>query len=285
MWTSGLYSLSSADWTLSVSSLRIPSIPINKLNNPITSKTILLNPTLFQIITPINVDCFESFLVTHPSQPFIKSVCKGLREGFWPWADTFIEGFFDMHNESRSGVRRIEKTVFLQFQIQIEQEKHHFSSSFGNVLLPGMYSMSIHVVLKPGSLDLHMVTDRSFGSFSLNSMIPHNNISGYFLDNIKHLGEILLNLPQAIKPPKPSIVFESDVAEAYRLLPVHKKWQIKQINTIDGQRYVDCCRAFGNHASGFHSILLSHGSHITSKVLTIYWCMLTIHSRSLKPPQ
>jgi hypothetical protein len=258
-WVSGRVSLSVADWTLKA--LPLPSIPINELNNPITSETIHHNPSLFRIITPININRFQSLLSTHPNQLFVKSVCKGLREGFWPWADTLIEGYPTTHDESQLGVRGADETNFLRNQVQIEQDKGRFSLSFGNDLLPGMYSMPIHVVPKPGSSDLRMVTDHSFGSFSLNSMIPHNDISGYPLDTLKHLGEVLLDLHQSTQPIEPLLMFKSDVSEAYRLLPVHEKWQIKQINTIDGLRYVDRCNAFGNRASG--SIWISFNSLVT----------------------
>ncbi|KAJ7920425.1 hypothetical protein B0H13DRAFT_2319476 [Mycena leptocephala] len=51
-------------------------------------KTLTENQHLFELITPINVDAFESLLMHHPNQPFVSSVITGLREGFWPWADT-----------------------------------------------------------------------------------------------------------------------------------------------------------------------------------------------------
>lgn len=35
--------------------------------------------------TPFDVDKFELLLTDHPNQPFIRSVMKGLREGFWPF--------------------------------------------------------------------------------------------------------------------------------------------------------------------------------------------------------
>ena len=112
-----------------------------------------------------------------------------------------------------------------------------------------------------------MVTDHSTGRFSLNSMIPHEDIASYPLDNLRNLSEILLNLQDKISSQVPLILFKSDVSEAYRLLPVHKKWQIKQVNTVDGLRYVDRCNTFGGHASGslwiaFNS--LSLGSQGTS---------------------
>ena len=52
-----------------------------------------------------------------------------------------------------------------------KQLKENFSPSFGFELLPGMYSMPIHAVPKPHSVDLSLVTDHSAGLFSLNDMI------------------------------------------------------------------------------------------------------------------
>jgi len=248
-----------ADWTLNAQPL--PSIPISELNNEITTKTINDNPSLFQIITPINIDKFELLLETHPNQRFVKSVCKGLREGFWPWADTLLDGYPTTHDESQPTIKDEVQSEFLHSQIQVEQKKNRFSRSFGSVLLPGMYSMPIHAVPKPRSTDLRMVTDHSAGRYSLNSMIPHDDIAGYPLDNLKNLGEILLNLREKIGSQVPLILFKSDIAEAYRLLPVHKKWQLKQINTVDGLRYVDRCNAFGGRASG--SIWIAFNSLVT----------------------
>ena len=38
-----------------------------------------------EVKTPFNVNKFESLLVDHPNQPFVKSVMTRLREGFWPF--------------------------------------------------------------------------------------------------------------------------------------------------------------------------------------------------------
>ena len=51
-------------------------------------------------------------------------------------------------------------------------------------------------------------------------------------------------------PDSPRILYKSDVSEAYRLLPVHPYWQIKQINRIGGSLHVDRNNAFGGRASG-----------------------------------
>ena len=230
-WSPNVSTLTTADWSLKASPL--PSVPLSELQNSITTATISCNFSLFKIVMPINVKRFESLLATHPNQPFIKSVCDGLRVGFWPFADSQLEGYPITHDESQPPPKGAKESLFLHTQIQTEQDKGRFSHPFGTILLPGMYSMPIHAVPKPGSLDLRMVTDHSTGPYSLNSMIQHSDISGYPLDNLKHLGETLLNLHHVTEHPTPLMVFKSDISEAYRLLPVHCKWQIKQVNTLE----------------------------------------------------
>jgi len=57
-------------------------------------------PHLFKIVMPIKVDVFRTLLMTHPNQPFIESICKGLTEGFWPWADTKVRIYLDTWDEA-----------------------------------------------------------------------------------------------------------------------------------------------------------------------------------------
>jgi hypothetical protein len=66
----------------------VPTPPLNELTNHVTLHTIQQHPSLFTIITPINVDRFESYLKSHPNRSHVQSVCRALREGFWPWAIT-----------------------------------------------------------------------------------------------------------------------------------------------------------------------------------------------------
>jgi len=214
------------------------------------SKTISENPSLFEIVTPINVNRFEDLLSDHPNQPFVRSVCTGLREGFWPWANTLKDGYPVIHDGSRPTPADPKRAKFIHDQCKIEVEKDRFSKSFGTDLLPGMYSMPVHAVPKPGSTDFRMVTDHSAGSFSLNSMIDHEYVTGYPLDNMTHMGEMLLSFRRSAHDDQKIIMWKSDIAEAYRLMPLHPFWQIKQINTVQGQRYVDRNNPFGNSASG-----------------------------------
>jgi hypothetical protein len=79
-------------------------------------------------------------------------------------------------------------------------------------------------------------------------MIKHEDVKGFPLDNMRHLGEGLLARHRA-KPDQPLVLYKSDVAEAYRLLPMHPLWQIKQVVTIDGERDLDRNNCFGGRGS------------------------------------
>jgi hypothetical protein len=239
-------SLTTAEWSLRAQPLARP--PLAETSNPIVRQTLADFSDLFQIITPIKVDVFEALLHSHPNQPFVQSVCLGLREGFWPCADTLREDLPSTHDESRPSPSNLEHAAFIRSQCSLEQQKGRFSRSFGANLLPGMYSMPVHAVPKTDSGGLRLVTDHSAGRFSLNGMIDHDQVKGYPLDNLRHLGEILLDVRHSISNVNLTM-WKSDIAEAYRLMPMSPFWQIKQVNTVDGLRYVDRNLAFGSSAS------------------------------------
>jgi len=118
--------------------------------------------------------------------------------------------------------------------------------------------MPAHAVPKPNSSDLRMVTNHSAGPYSLNSMVDHNLVTGYPLDNMTHMGEMLRENYQLTEGSVPMFMWKSDIAEAYHLMPLHLLWQLKQVNTVDGLRYVDRNITFGNSSSA--AIFISFNS-------------------------
>jgi hypothetical protein len=111
-----------------------------------------------------------------------------------------------------------------------------------------MHASPVHAVPKPHSDKLRMVIDQSAGPFFPNSMIKREDIRGFPLDNMTHLGEGLLRRHQT-RPNQSWVLYKSDVADAYRLLPMHPLWQIKQIVTIDGECDIDRNNCFGGRGS------------------------------------
>ena len=68
------------------------------------------------------------------------------------------------------------------------------------------------------------------------------------MDSISDLIGALLRYRRE-HPNKRLVLFKSDVSAAYRRLPLHPLWQIKQIITVDGHRHVDRCTSFGGRGS------------------------------------
>ncbi|THH06050.1 hypothetical protein EW146_g9736 [Bondarzewia mesenterica] len=228
--------------------LPLSSPPLNELQHTAALQTISDYPDLFKIVTPINVPRFEELLVTHPNRPFVDSVLKGLREGFWPAADTSDPLYPETWDNSSRALREASQVEFARRHIYEEEDSGRFSCSFGTELLPGMYSMPFGVVPKPNSEKYRMVVDHSAEPFSLNSMIPPHQSTAQ-LDDIHDLGRCLRRAHRAHQD-MPITLFKSDVSHAYRCIPMHPLWQLKQVITFEGQRRVDRCNIIGNRKGG-----------------------------------
>ncbi|THH15240.1 hypothetical protein EUX98_g9495, partial [Antrodiella citrinella] len=146
-----------------------------------------------------------------------------------------------------------------------EELAGRYSAPFNFDLLSGMYSMPIHAVPKPHSDKLRLINNHSAGPHSLNSFIDKDDV-GMRPDNVQDLGRNLLFLRQELGD-IPLWLFKSDVSGAYRLIPMHPLWQLKQVVTINGLRRVDHCMCFGSRGSpdiwcSFMSLVLWIAIHI-----------------------
>ncbi|THH15530.1 hypothetical protein EUX98_g9452 [Antrodiella citrinella] len=241
----------------------IPGPPPSASNDSAAWNTIHSHPELFAITTPINVDRFESLLTSHPNRPLVDSVLHGLRHGFWPFAH-HVPDAPDIWDEPNYTVDDDARKFIAEYTIK-EEAAGCYSPPFTFDLLPGMYSMPIHAVPKPHSDKLRLINNHSAGPFALNSFIAKNDV-GMRPDNVQDLGRNLLFLRQQLGD-VPLWLFKSDVSGAYRLLPMHPLWQLKQVNTVDGTRRIDHCMCFGSRGSpdiwcSFMSLVLWIAIHI-----------------------
>ncbi|KIK42811.1 hypothetical protein CY34DRAFT_12163 [Suillus luteus UH-Slu-Lm8-n1] len=247
VWSPGVSGCSRTTlWTETAAPL--PRPPAREFLNHDALNTIQSHPSLFKVSTPIKVDVFESLLADHPNPDFVNSVCVGLREGFWPFADTHAEEWPLIFDNSDRPPKTEAEREFLRAQIEKEIEVGRYSQAFGPDLLPGMYSMPIHAVPKPGTNKHQLVTDHSAGKYALNSMISPEDIAGVTLDNIHDLANGLRSFRHS-RPHAKLILWKADVSEAYRHMPMHPLWQIKQIVSFQGRQYVDRRNVFGGRAS------------------------------------
>ena len=79
-------------------------------------------------------------------------------------------------------------------------------------------------------------------------MINHSQVTSFPLDNVLHLGEMLLDVRHLIGN-VPLTLWRFDIADAYHLLPMSPFWQLKQVVTVNGEHFVDHNLAFGSSGS------------------------------------
>ena len=239
--------ITAAEWTCQAKAL--PRPPLDEWENESVLKTLKDRSNLFEIVSPVNVEALRKLTRAHPNQPFVESVLSGLEKGFWPWASTMKEGYPLTNDESKEVVLSAEKEEFVLAQVKHEQELDRMSASFGRDLLPGMYCMPQYVVPKPHTNSWRLVNDLSAGPYSLNSMVDRQFITGYPLDNLTQFGELLIRKMKE-SPGLKFIAWKSDISEAYRICPMHKLWQIKQVVRVKGELMVDRVNVFGGSGSG-----------------------------------
>jgi hypothetical protein len=229
-------------------SLPLPRPPALEIANRIVGSTIRSRPDLFQIVTPIKISRLEELLGTHPNRRFVDSLCLSLREGFWPGADTSQEPSEITRNYSQPREWTDEERSFMRSMCREEEEAGRFSPAFGPGLLPGMVCGPVFPIPKPGTSKMRLITDHSAGAHSLNSLIPEDCRSVRF-DNLHDLGCSLRHFHRQ-NGRGPRWLFKSDVSKAYRLLPMHLHWQIRQVMEtpeVSGvMMRVDRCGCFGN---------------------------------------
>jgi hypothetical protein len=220
-------------------------------------ETLQSHPHLFKVNCPINVTRFEELLVNHPNQPFVRSVCRALREGFWPWAHTKYGEYPTTWDFSDREIKSLEHADFIAQQVETEVRLGRYSEDFGPDLLPRMYSSPVQAVPKPGTDSFWLINDQSSGEFSPNSMIDPEDIAGTCMDGIKSLGASLRAHHDEFGNEE-LVMFKSDICAAYWLLWMRREWQAKQIVTVGPKRHVNHYNCFGDQAS--YKVFISFSS-------------------------
>jgi hypothetical protein len=134
-----------------------------------------------------------------------------------------------------------------------------------------MYAMPIHIIPKPYTDNFRLITNLSTSDFAPNTIIDKSYVSNLPLDTISELGSALIAFRQD-HGNVDLIMWKSDVSQAYRRMPMHKHWQMKQVHTIDGGHHVDRCNNFsGKGGYGIWSAFMSLVVWIRWNILCIWF--------------
>ena len=216
--------------------------PEQLIKDPMIQTSLQHMKDFIKVETPFNVDKLESLLHDHPNQPFVESVMKGLRDGFWP----FDEGEWKEEQQDIT-----DNFAFLPEDLQAircfrdkELSANRWSPPLPTSnLLPGMKISPMFVVWQHGKP--RVVTDHK--SSGLNDGIP--KAEGYVkYDDMHPFGQALRDA-RSSNPHRTLITFKSDVASAFLNLPAHPLWQLRQVVVVDDKLYIVRRLVFGNRAS------------------------------------
>jgi hypothetical protein len=220
----------------------LPSPPQSLLDDPILSDTIKSLGNAIKVETPFDVDKFESFLVDHPNRPFVNSVMKGLREGFWP----FDESEWKIELEEITENYKMDDTdlkALREFRDRELAAGRWSSALLDTELLPGMKVSPMFVIWQHGKP--RVVTDHS--ASGLNEGIPREEAHVKY-DDMRSFGQTLHDAKEC-NPHRRLVTFKSDVATAFLNLPAHPLWQLRQVVVVDGRLHIVRRLVFGNRAS------------------------------------
>jgi hypothetical protein len=220
----------------------LPLPPQALLDDPTLRETLRLLGDAVRVDTPFDIDKFELLLTDHPNQPFVGSVMKGLREGFWP----FDEGEWKLELEEISGNHKMEAAdleALNKFRDKEVAADRWSSPVELRELLPGMKISPMFVVWQNGKP--RVVTDHS--ASGLNDGIPREEARVKY-DDMRSFGQALHNAKLS-SPGRRIVTFKSDVASAFLNLPAHPLWQLRQIVSVEGRLYIVRRLVFGNRAS------------------------------------
>jgi len=220
----------------------LPSPPPHLLENPAIQSSLQAMKDHIKVDTPFNVDRLTALLFDHPNQPFVSSVMRGLREGFWPFDESewkieeriFAENFAS-EDEDLAAIRAFRDK---------ELAAGRWSSAIPNsTLLPGMKMSPMFVAWQKDKA--RVITDHT--ASGLNDGIPRSEAKVRY-DDMHPFGQILYNAIRTT-PNRRLVVFKSDVASAFLNLPAHPLWQLRQIVTVDEALHIVRRLVFGNRAS------------------------------------
>jgi hypothetical protein len=218
----------------------LPSPPEHLLNDPIIQAALRASANHIKVTTTFDVDKFERMLSDHPNQPFVQSVLKGMREGFWPCDEG--DWKLELKEIIDNQVGSTEDLQVLRAFRDREIEAGRWSLPIP-ALLPGMKVSPMFVAWqneKP-----RVITDHARSH--VNDGIPAEEGKVKY-DDMRSFGGALHHA-RLRYPGCRLILYKDDVATAFLNLPVHPIWQLRQVVGLDGVFHIVWRLIFGNRAS------------------------------------
>ncbi|CAA7265008.1 unnamed protein product [Cyclocybe aegerita] len=187
VWSNSASLCESPATLLTLSAPPLPSPPSHLIDDPALISSLSAMQGFVKVDTPFNVDRLESLLSDHPNRPFVDSVIRGLREGFWPFEDG------DWDKDATEPLSNFASEVEDLDAIRAFRDKELAAERWSDPLpitdlLPGMMSSPMFVAWQKEKP--RVITDHS--ASGLNDGIPRTEAKVHY-DDMRTFGQILFN--------------------------------------------------------------------------------------------
>ncbi|GAA6044790.1 hypothetical protein JCM8097_006449 [Rhodosporidiobolus ruineniae] len=189
---------------------------------PVIAGTIAAVPHLFSVSSPFRLGPLRELLKSHPNRPLVDSILHGFEYGFWPGHS----GDFSAASQPVPPPELADEDHdFIADRLDKDFEKGYLSEPFDR-LYPGMVISPGFVVRLENRKPRGVVNQTASG---LNAGISREDARVVY-DTIAELARLIRYRHQRGELEDDSLLFKSDVEGAFRNVPMHRHWQIKQVH-------------------------------------------------------
>jgi hypothetical protein len=222
----------------------LPSPPQHLLENAIIKAALDAHRDFIKVECPYDVDCLEAMLHDHPNQPFVQSVLKGLREGFWPFHDGEWKNELDEFDGNFSSEEPDLEAIRAYRDKELTGER--WSTPISK-LMPGMKISPMFVVWQQSDeiIKPRIITDQT--ASGLNDGIPREDAKVRY-DDMRSFGHAMREA-RRLHPNTPLVLFKDDITGAFPTLPAHPIWQLRQVVQVDSSCHIVRRLCFGGRSS------------------------------------
>lgn len=181
---------------------------------------------LLDVSSPVLVDRLEELLLGHPNRPWVASLLLGFRQGFWPAHSGEITPPLDKKVKRSLTSHTDEHADLIAAQVAKEVEKGWISPGFKQLPAAGGVVISPRFIVERVGSKPRIVDDHS--SSRLNDGIPRSGYPTVYDTVDKLIGLHRYLEHKKVSPLRDWIEWKADVTGAFKLLPMHPLYQVRQ---------------------------------------------------------
>lgn len=233
----------------------LPSPPLRVLLHPESMATLSAHPHDFQYGPKLlKEDAFRLALAEHPNRPWVNSLLRSIKDGFWPSHSGQAPPPPTPSERARWTPSKAEDREVVLAQVLSDIESG-WTSEGTDEPIPGVVISGLFVVRREGDKP-RVVNDQS--ASGLNAGTRREDTPAVY-DTLVDLIRLLRHLGLDSLPSH-AILWKTDVSAAFKALPMHPHWQLRQGIAVEHRQqdgswrrkyHIEWRGAFGSRATPY----------------------------------